>query len=143
MSKDTVNLEVMLSGPVEKVWQAWTDPVVVLKWIGSDPNGRGVSAVLDVHEGGKYTISFANADGGGHTFGGVYKEVAAPHTLSFTWEWENEPGVESFVTVLLVPEGGRTRMAFEHARVGFASAHDYAEGWIRTFDKLERVLKEM
>jgi len=141
MSNDTVNLEVMFSAPLEKVWEAWTDAALVLKWVGSDPNGRGKSAALDVRPGGEYKISFENADGAGHTFSGVYKEVDPCRELAFTWEWENEPGVESFVTVLLTPEGDRTRMYFEHARVGFGSAHNYAEGWTSTFGKLERMLR--
>jgi len=141
MSKDTVNLEVLLSAPVERVWEAWTDAVLVLKWIGSDPNGRGVSAVLDVRPGGNYKISFENADGAGHTCSGIYKEMDIYHKLAFTWEWESEPGVESFVTVLLTPEEGRTRMHFEHAGVGFESAHNYAEGWTSCFGKLEKMLR--
>jgi uncharacterized protein YndB with AHSA1/START domain len=140
MSEDKVSLEVLLSAPVEQVWQAWTDVALLLQWVGSDPNGRGRSADLDLRPGGKYKVSFENGDGSGHTFSGVYKEVDAPRKLAFTWEWENEPGVESFVTVLLVPEGDRTRMYFEHARVGFASAHQYVEGWTSTFGKLERML---
>jgi len=141
MNKDTVNLEVLLSAPVEKVWEAWTNADLVLKWFGSDLNGRGRSAALDVRPGGKYKVSFENADGAGHTCSGIYKEVDTHHKLAFTWEWENEPGVESFVTVLLIPEGDHTRMYFEHARVGFESAHNYAVGWTSTFGKLERILK--
>jgi len=31
-------------------------------------------------------------------------------------------------------------MQFEHAHVGYESAHDYQKGWESTFTKLEHVL---
>ena len=58
------------------------------------------------------------------------------------WTWKSEPGVESFVTVLLSPEGNATQMNFEHANLGSASEHDYLQGWNSTFLKLDRLLKE-
>ncbi|HEY1871835.1 MAG TPA: SRPBCC domain-containing protein [Chitinophagaceae bacterium] len=63
--------------------------------------------------------------------------------LSFTWEWKNEPGVESFVTVKLTPIDHSARMQFEHAQVGTASAHNYLVGWKSTFEKLERMLNKI
>jgi uncharacterized protein YndB with AHSA1/START domain len=71
---------------------------------------------------------------------GVYREVEEGRRLVFSWMWENDPGVQSVVTVLLTPEGDFTRMQFEHGELGTASAHDYGPGWQRTFGKLERVL---
>ena len=60
--------------------------------------------------------------------------------LSFTWEWKNEPGVESLVNILLDLTNDGTTMIFEHKNLGTASAHNYLAGWKETFLKLERVL---
>jgi hypothetical protein len=54
--------------------------------------------------------------------------------------WKSEPGVQSFVTILFASNGSRTLMKFEHAGVGYTSAHNYAKGWKDTFIKLERML---
>jgi len=71
---------------------------------------------------------------------GVYDEVQEFSKLSFSWEWKSEPGVVSFVTLLLTPENNFTRMHFEHTHVGHASKHAYTHGWRTTFIKLEQVL---
>ncbi len=56
--------------------------------------------------------------------------------------WKNEPDVESFVTIVLIPNDENTLMQFEHAHVGFASAHNYERGWRDTFLKLDRIFTE-
>lgn len=142
MNTDTITIGILLHASAEKVWKAWTDPDLVLKWFGSDPNGTGLNASMDVRPGGAYEISFKNAAGPNaeHTCFGKYTEVEKYRRLAFSWTWKNEPGVESFVTVSLTPEKDHTHMKFEHAHVGYESAHNYEEGWRSTFEKLEKVL---
>jgi len=136
-----IDIERAMSAGINKVWQAWTDPVLILQWIGSDPNGRGLKAELDVRPGGHFSITFRNSDETEFTCYGIYDTVNEFNTLSFSWAWENEPGFESFVTVGLTPFGDNTtKMKFTHAGLWEGSAHDYLEGWGSTFEKLERVL---
>jgi uncharacterized protein YndB with AHSA1/START domain len=140
MDENKVRIETLLHAPVGEVWKAWTDRDTVLKWFGSDPEGSGLKARIDLRVGGQYEISFQNADQTQFTCLGEYSEVEEFHKLAFNWMWENEPGVISQVTVLLTPDGKATRMHFEHRDLGTASAHDYAPGWQRTFEKLRRML---
>ncbi|PWT77554.1 MAG: glutathione S-transferase [Bacteroidetes bacterium] len=140
MSSDTINIDRLIHAPVNKVWDAWTDADLVLYWFGSDPKGKGIKANLDVRPGGKFEITFRNSDGTEFTCSGSYVEVQKFNKLTFTWEWKNEPGIESFVTLIFTPANQFTRMQFEHAHVGDKSAHDYAIGWRSTFDKLDRLL---
>ena len=137
---DPIYIETLISAPISDVWSAWTDPAIILNWFGSDPDGWGVSAKLNVHPGGSFEVTFKNSDGSEHTCSGVYETVETCHKLIFSWVWRSEPGVVSFVTVLLYPDDDNTRMHFEHANVGTASAHDYLYGWQATFLKLERLL---
>ena len=129
-----------LSAPPERVWQAWTEPVWVRRWFGSDPHGTVTQARLNVHPGGSFEVTFRDSDQTEHTCSGVYVDVQPGIRLAFSWRWKSEPGVESDVTVLLAPDGHGTLMHFEHARLGGGSAHDYARGWESTFAKLERSL---
>jgi uncharacterized protein YndB with AHSA1/START domain len=140
MPDDTISIEILIHAPVQEAWKAWTDPEVILKWFGSDPNGCGLKARLDVRLGGTYEISFRNSDFAEHTCSGVYTEIKAFSKLAFSWVWKSEPGVESLVTVEFLPEGDHTRLRFEHARVGHESQHDYLYGWQGAFLKLERTL---
>jgi uncharacterized protein YndB with AHSA1/START domain len=137
---DTVVIDTIIHAPVKKVWQAWTDAEHILHWFGSDPNGKGLKASLDVRPGGAYEITFQDSNQTSHTCYGAYLEVVQFSKLKFTWNWKSEPGVESMVTVVLTAEGNNTRMKFEHACVGTASMHNYLHGWTGTFTKLDRVL---
>ena len=85
-------------------------------------------------------MSFRDSSGIEHTCRGVYVEVEPGSKLSFSWNWRSEPGIESLVAVRLKPEGEGTLMQFEHAHLVDGSAHDYAAGWRRTFEKLASVL---
>jgi uncharacterized protein YndB with AHSA1/START domain len=68
---------------------------------------------------------------------GLYDEVQLNRKLSFSWEWVNEPGNISYVTVDLTPAAdNQTRMLFTHSGLWEGSAHNYLEGWQRTFGKL-------
>ncbi len=140
ISNDSIHIEKKINAPVKDIWRAWTDPATILKWFGSDPNGWGLKAELDVQPGGHFEITFCNGDGAEHTCSGEYKDVQEFSRLSFSWMWKSEPGVTSFVTVALPPEGNITQMQFTHANVGTASAHNYVKGWESAFLKLEKAL---
>ena len=142
IADDSIKIETILHAPIERVWKAWTDPITILTWFGSDPNGTGVRAEMDVRRGGAYEITFRNSDYAEHTCFGTYTEVRPFSKLCLTWTWKNEPNVESLVTIELTSENHHTRMRFEHAHVGTESAHNYLQGWQSTFAKLERALAQ-
>jgi uncharacterized protein YndB with AHSA1/START domain len=139
-SSDTVRFDSLIHASVQDVWKAWTDPNLILQWFGSDPDGEGLKATLDLRPLGTYDIHFRNSNGDEHSCSGVYTVVEDCSRLAFSWEWKSEPGVVSFVTILFLPEGEYTRVHFEHARVGNKSVHNYTDGWQGAFSKLERLL---
>jgi uncharacterized protein YndB with AHSA1/START domain len=139
-SADTISIDTIIHASIEDVWNAWTEPQIVLKWFGSDPKGKGIKAAMDVRPGGSFEISFADSNGTGHTCFGFYKEVEKHNHLSFTWSWKNEPGVESFVTIFFIAANDNTQMQFQHANLGTASKHNYIAGWQTTFEKLDRIM---
>jgi uncharacterized protein YndB with AHSA1/START domain len=141
-ANDHLKMEVMIDAPLKKVWQAWTDPDIILQWIGSDPDGKGLNAKLNVRIGGTYEIHFMNSDLAEHTCYGVYNDIVEFSRLHFSWRWKSEPDVESQVSILLIPAGRQTMMQFEHQGFGYQSAHSYAEGWKGAFFKLNRALKK-
>jgi uncharacterized protein YndB with AHSA1/START domain len=137
---DSISLEITNHAPIQNVWKAWTDPALILKWIGSDPKGKGLKAQMDVQPGGTFEISFRGSDRVEHTCFGMYTEVKELRKLIFSWEWKSEPGVESLVIIELTPHGNDTFMQFEHTGVGNHSIHNYLDGWTKTFEKLQQLL---
>ena len=140
--EDSIILEINIHAPIQEVWRAWTDPALILKWIGSDPQGEGLKAHMDVRPGGMYEISFRGSDRVEHTCFGIYTEVKEFRKLIFSWEWKSEPGVESFVEIELTSDNDHTLMQFEHSHVGSRSMHNYVAGWKATFEKLEQLLNQ-
>lgn len=137
---NAVTIDTVFPATPEDVWNAWTNPVALLKWVGSDPKGHGVVADLDVKRGGCFSFTFGNGDGTTYTATGVYATVDRPHQLAFTWTWANEPEQETHVDISFSPCDQGTRMIFHHANLDPASAHDYEAGWGSTFLKLHRTL---
>ena len=139
---DFIEINTILDSSPEKLWLAWTTPLMVLKWFGSDPNGKGISAEIDPRPGGGFQISFADSDHTEHTCFGTYKKVEPNRLLEFSWAWKSERGVESYVVVRFEPMDGNTRMIFTHSGIGHSSMHNYQQGWEATFQKLKKVLAE-
>ena len=136
----SITIEKTFKTNIEKLWDAWTIPSLIMNWFGSDPKGKVLKAELDVRPGGNFEVTFQDSDLTEHTCSGMYDEVRALSKLTFSWQWKSEPGVESFIILLLTPEGRSTRMQFEHKNLGSGSKHDYTKGWKNTFSKLERLL---
>lgn len=128
--------------PPAKLWQAWTDPAIAKLWFGSDPNGKGLEAKMDVRVNGSFSVTFANSDDTEFTAQGIYKEVNEPKRLVFTWGWANQPEVDELITLEFSPDGDGTLMSFEQSNIDPSTTlHNYEEGWRSTFQKLEKALE--
>jgi uncharacterized protein YndB with AHSA1/START domain len=142
MSSAPITIQTTFQSPINTIWHAWTDAATMLQWFGSDPDGQGLSAEADARPCKGFRVSFRDSSGMEHTCFGTYLTVTPPHELSFTWCWQNEPGVTSQVLIKLQQSGTGTLMHFEHNGVGTASAHNYLAGWTSTFEKLRRVVEK-
>ncbi len=140
-SRRTVALQWRFPQPPAEVWRAWTEPALMSRWFGSDPDGTVRSARAEVRVGGSFEVTFVNADGTAYTCFGTYQEVEPTVTLTFTWAWRDRPGPEERIAVRLHPDGSGALMSFEHADIDPQTTHDYEAGWKRTFRKLQRVLQ--
>ena len=75
--------------------------------------------------------------------GGVFREVAPPHRLAFTFAWDaqGERGLETLVTVDFAEEGGKTRMTFRQTPFQSDGEREgHRDGWSSSFDRLEEFI---
>jgi uncharacterized protein YndB with AHSA1/START domain/DNA-binding transcriptional ArsR family regulator len=127
--------------PCEAVWKAWTDPARAARWAG--PHGFTATRLEgDLRPGGAWrTCLRRDADGEELWQGGVYREVAEPERLAFTFAWDGadgRPGPETLVTITFAEHAdGATRMAFRQAVFDTeANRNGHRERWNEAFDRL-------
>ena len=138
--KPSLTLKRRLNATPEKVYAAWTNPAHLMKWFGPD-SGAVTSAETDVRVGGRYAIVFNTEDGEEHHVSGTYKEVEPNRKLAFTWMWRSMPERESFVTVLIKPDGEGSILTLVHEQFFDEPARDRHEfGWTGALNRLERFL---
>ncbi len=137
--KPSLTLKRRLNAAPEKVYAAWTNPAHLVKWFGPD-SGSVKHAETDVRVGGRYRIEFNTEDGEHHSVSGEYREVEPQRKLAFTWAWRTMPERESFVTILIKPEGAGSILTLIHEQFADEPARDRHEyGWTGCLDKLERM----
>jgi uncharacterized protein YndB with AHSA1/START domain len=100
----TVELERLLPGPVERVWEHLTQPELLSQWL---PLTR-----LEPREGGAVTLRPEGP--GGPEVQGVVTRYEPSRVLAFTWSEADAPASE--VTLELHPEGEEVRLVLTHWR---------------------------
>ena len=67
-----------------RVFQAWTDPNIVMKWFGPAPNSLH-SATIDLRPGGAWQFSKSKDEEKSFGFEGGYLDFEPGMRLLFTW----------------------------------------------------------
>ena len=143
----TLSLTRDFNAPREKVFQAWTDPQILVKWFG--PKGVVTeSAQIDLKVGGEYHFTLRLPDGKIVDHHGAYREIDPPKKLVFTGVLDGQgcagsEGVfaETLVTVEFQDLGGATRLVLNHDFLPTeASKESHSMGWNGSFDGLAKVL---
>jgi uncharacterized protein YndB with AHSA1/START domain len=132
------------AAPRERVFRAFTAPTQLARWWG--PKGFTVPAcTLDVRPGGAWRTVMRSPEGKDHIVSGVYREIAPPERLVFTWAWEEDGarGHETVVTIELSETPGGTRLELTHERFETEDSLDrHRHGWSSCLDCLEQALAE-
>ena len=142
-SRPTLNLQRVFDAPRDLVWRAWSNPEILVLWMGP-VEWPAVSATVDFRVGGEWRICLRSPTTGEDLWqGGVYREIVAPERIVFTFRWdeshEDGPPVDTLVTVRFAETAdGRTHMDFTHEGLkSEQSLTGHRHGWTSTADRLE------
>jgi len=141
--------------PVERVFQAWTDPQVWGKWMWN-PYDRNLEVEVDLRIGGRFRIyTDAPPDMGkpGERWGmvGFYTEIVTNKRLAYTLHWDapvgyNEGGswvLDEVVQVDFTRQGEKTEVRYLHLGVPDEKSAGMQEKAIQhTFDTLDQMLTD-
>jgi uncharacterized protein YndB with AHSA1/START domain len=145
-------LEVMLTrtfdAPRHLVYEAWTKPELLRRWLGREGDELIVCDV-DLRVGGSYRFVWRMREGGEMGMGGVYREIVPNErivaTENFDPPYDDAMGGEAVTTMVFLEQGARTTLIAttlyksKEARDG-AVATGMAEGAAETYDRLEELL---
>ena len=131
-SPDSLRLERMLPGPIERVWSYLTDGEKRGTWLASGP--------MELKKNGQVRLEFLHANiteeqipdrykefERGHTLHGIVTECEPPRLLSFTW---GDSPDDSVVTFELTPQGNDVKLVLTHRRLPAGDElASIASGW--------------
>ena len=122
----------------ERIYQAWTDPAALSRWFSPTDDYETIVHELDLRIGGSYRIEMRHKSGAQHIATGVYRELAPPDRLAFTWRWAEAASMaDSLVTVELIPRGQATEIVLKHELLESAdSAREHEKGWVGCLTRL-------
>jgi uncharacterized protein YndB with AHSA1/START domain len=135
MVADTIQRDITIAAPIEKVWSALTEDKHVKEWFGEE-------AEIDLRPGG--AIVFGWTEFG--RFRGKVEAVEPPHRFAYWWarpeDTDPAPGNQTLVEFILSEEDGGTRLQVVES--GFTtlerdqelSAKQNTEGWLTELDEL-------
>ena len=122
---DSVRIERVLPGPIERVWAYLTESDKRRRWLAAGD--------MDLRVGGAVELNFDNArlthnddpppakyaNDCVNTMRGRITAIEPPHRLSYTWN--EESGSKSEVTFLLSEQGDQVQLVVEHRHLSSRS----------------------
>ena len=141
-----IEVERDFDAPRDLVFRAWTDPKLIIRWLGPKRLQMRIDYWELTETGGSYRYIHSGEDGFEHAFhGSFHRTTADPYTLLQTFEYEGAPGYVSLDELRLVESGGTTicRIRSVHQTVEARDAMvgaGMSEGMNEGFDKLDELL---
>jgi uncharacterized protein YndB with AHSA1/START domain len=129
--------------PRERVFAAWTDPVIAARFLGPGDVTATV-AHMDVTVGGTFRITMDSPENGRFDASGTYLEVNAPQRLVMTWRWEEDDPADEYDSILSLDfneRDGETEFVLTHEKLASVESRARHEaGWTAIIDLLTTVL---
>ncbi|HLI65532.1 MAG TPA: SRPBCC family protein [Caulobacteraceae bacterium] len=123
----------------ERLFDAWTDPAIVARWLFTGPESEGHAAELDARVGGQWKI-IDRRGGVDYTAVGEYREVDRPRRLVFTFGMPQFSPEFATVTVEIEPDGEGAVMTLIQDRMAPDAIEPTRQGWSLMFDGLGALL---
>ena len=136
-----VRIERTFAAPAEDVFDAWTSPEVMRRWIHPAPDWETPEAEVDLRVGGNVRVVMRKPDGTEVEAQGEYTLIDRPHRLVMTWTFDDDPSNEQLIRLSFSESEGSTTVLLLNSRISTEERRDAQDwGWHGCLDQLERVL---
>jgi uncharacterized protein YndB with AHSA1/START domain len=136
-----VRIERTFPAPAEEVFDAWTDPEVMRRWLHCDPDWETPVAEVVLRVGGKVRIVMRKPDGtevGAH---GEYTVIDRPRRLVMTWTFDDDPANQQLMDLTFLESAGSTTVLLVNSGISTDERRDAQDvGWQGCLDQLERLV---
>ncbi len=144
---DPIVVEGYFAASPARVFHAWTDPDIVMKWFGQAPDSLH-AATIDLRPGGAWRFVKSSDAEKSVGFEGQYLEIVPGKRLVFSWahvithaNGEREATPYSRVEVSFTPRGKGTFVRLVHSAVRSEDARQgIGRGWEAAFGFLTGAL---
>jgi uncharacterized protein YndB with AHSA1/START domain len=115
LSDNHIRISRIIHAPVEKVWQAHTEPELMRQWLTGADGRHMTKCEWTATAGETYRFGWAREDGSqSFEFGGEIREVQPPHRLVTTERMFGDDGPEHVQVLTLAPHEDGTLLTEEH-----------------------------
>jgi uncharacterized protein YndB with AHSA1/START domain len=136
----------VFDAPRHLVFEAWTKPDLVKRWLFGPDDWRLAVCEMDLRVGGAARFLWRDGDGKEMGMSGVFREIAPPDRLVFTEIWDEDwTGGEALNTIVLTEHAGKTTLT-QTVRYSSRAARDGAlktgmeHGAAVSYDRLAELL---
>jgi uncharacterized protein YndB with AHSA1/START domain len=136
-----VRIERTFAAPAEDVFDAWTSPEVMRRWLHPGPDWDTPEAEVDLRVGGKVRVVMRRPDGTEAEAHGEYTLIDRPHRLVMSWTFYDDPSNEQLIELSFSESDGSTTVLLVNSGISTGERRDGQDwGWHGCFDQLERAL---
>ena len=142
MSADhVVRIQRSFEASAEAVFDAWTNPEVMRRWLHCGPDWSTPVAEVDLRVGGAVRVVMRRPDGSEAAAHGVYTAIERPHRLTMRWTFADEPANEQLIELSFAEADGVTTVILVNSAISTAQRRDGQDrGWGLCLTELQRVL---
>lgn len=142
-----IDIEREFDAPRALVFRAYTDPEMLVQWLGPRKYKMTVES-WEPRDGGKWRFIHSDDDGNAYGFHGVFHGEQTPDSMLQTFEFEGAPGHVSLEKLVLEERDGKTTVR-NHAVYQSIEARDaminsgMESGMNDGFDRLDELLARL
>jgi uncharacterized protein YndB with AHSA1/START domain len=136
-----IRIERTFAASEEAVFDAWTSPDVMRRWLHCDSAWHTPVADVDLQAGGKIRVVMRRPDGTEVEAQGIFTLIDRPHRLVMTWTFDDDPSNEQLLELSFAESNGATTVRLVNSRISTDERRDeHAKGWQGCLDELDQLL---
>jgi uncharacterized protein YndB with AHSA1/START domain len=140
-SGHVVRIERTFAASAEDVFEAWTSPDVMRRWLHPASGWDTPVAEVDLRVGGKVRVVMRRPDGTQVQAQGEYTLIDRPRRLVMTWTFDDDPSNEQLIELTFSESEGSTTVLMVNSGISTDGRRDAQdEGWRGCLHELERAL---